>query len=116
MSNRRRNERRPCAELVNISTATRRDRAGLARDLSAAGVRFQSASKFAIGERVNLLFQNVSIGTVTANGRVIWTSPTPDYTSPFPHAAAVEFDAVCPELDAPPPTDSARILAVAELI
>jgi len=92
MSNRRRYARRSCAELINICTDTRKDRAGLAKDLSPSGMRFQSRSRFAVGERVDLVMQLPSLGKRTASGRIVRTSTKPDYTSIFPHGAVVEFD------------------------
>ena len=102
MSNQRRYERRSCAEPINICTATRRDRVGLARDLSPTGLSFQSPSKFAIGERVDLIIHISSVGNKTAVGRVVRTSATADLTSLFPHGAAVEFDAPRFDLVEPP--------------
>ncbi len=92
MSERRRHERLACAELINITTATRKDRAGLAHDLSASGMRFASASRFAVGERVDLELRGKT-GIKLASGRIVRTIDTPDYASVFPHGAVVEFDA-----------------------
>ncbi len=65
---------------------------GLVRDLSPYGLLLQSASKFAIGERVDLLMRTPTLGVKTMLGRVVRTVATPDFESMFPHGAAVEFD------------------------
>jgi hypothetical protein len=106
MSNRRRYERRDCAELVNICTDTRKDRAGLARDVSATGLRFQSVSKFAVGERVDLTINVTAVGEKATTGRVVRVGSEPNYESVFPHSGAIEFDEPEPELLAPLLTDS----------
>lgn len=93
MPNQRRSERQTCAELVNINTDTRKDRAAITKDLSANGMRFQSRSKFALGERVDVLIHISTVGYKKATGRIVRTSLPPDYGSFFPHPAAVEFDA-----------------------
>jgi hypothetical protein len=93
MSNRRRHERRTCAELVNLCTDTRKDRVGLARDISASGLRFQSATKFAVGERVAVVIHVPAIGNKQETGRIVRAGSEPDFNSMFPHAGAIEFDA-----------------------
>ena len=105
MSNRRRYSRRLCAELINICTTTRKDRVGLARDLSATGMRFDSTSKFAVGERVDVLIHVASVGRRYATGRVVRASATPDYVSIYPHSAAIEFDIPCLDLIEPTSAD-----------
>jgi hypothetical protein len=92
MSNRRRYERQLCLELTNINTETRRDRVGLVRDLSPTGVRFDSISKFAVNERVELLIDPPSLGRKILSGRVVRAFAATDATSLYPHSAAVEFD------------------------
>ena len=93
MSNGRRSERRAIGEPINICTDTRKNRAGIARDLSTTGVRFQSRSRFAIGERVDLMFRTSTSAITSVTGRVVRTPTVADYTNLFPHTTAVEFDA-----------------------
>ncbi len=100
MSERRRDERTSCTELVNISTETRKDRAGLARDVSASGLCFQSASRFEIGERVGIYIESRSLGRLSMVGRVVWTSIARHHHPAFPFRAAVELDAPRAELAA----------------
>ncbi len=92
MSEQRRSERHQCTELININTDTRKDRAGLAKDMSENGMRFHSRSKFALGERVDVLIHISTVGYKKVSGRVVRTSLQPDYSMFFPHPAAIEFD------------------------
>ena len=92
MDNQRRSERVACTELINIDTPTRKDRAGITRDMSDNGMRFQSRSKFELGERIEVLIHISQIGYKRVSGRIVRTSLPPDYASFFPHPAALEFD------------------------
>lgn len=92
MVEQRRAERVSCRELINIDTATRKDRAGIARDVSENGMRFMSRSRFAIGERVNVLMHITAQGYKRVSGRVVRSSLPPQYDMFFPHPAAIEFD------------------------
>lgn len=95
---RRRYERLPIQVPVNISTTVRRDRVGMIRDLSASGVLFHSLSKFAIGERVVVMFKLAKRKGVTA-GHVVRASIDPNLDNMFRFVTAVSFDA--PLLDLP---------------
>jgi hypothetical protein len=97
MANRRRYQRRRFAAPVNICTETRKDRAGMAADLSAVGILFRSRSQFAVGDRVDLTFQ-VASKLKTATGHVVRTAVEPDYASVMPYVAAVAFDLPCLDL------------------
>jgi hypothetical protein len=105
MSNCRRYARRSCAELINVCTATGKDRVGLARDLSATEMRFDSTSRFSVGEGVDILIQAASVGRRYATGRIVRTSSTPNYVSLYPHVAVVEFDVPCFDLIEPTSAD-----------
>jgi hypothetical protein len=96
VTDKRRYERCTFQNPVNVCTATRKDRAGMARDLSPIGVLFRSRSKFAIGERVVLTLRTPSNDLTSAEGRVVRSMKTPDYDM-FPHMTVVEFDV--PHLD-----------------
>jgi hypothetical protein len=92
MPERRRHERYSCAELVNVSSETRRNRVGLARNLSASGMRFQSISRFEVGERLELLVHISSIGTWPATGRVVRKLDRDRSEHVHPFGFAVEFE------------------------
>ncbi|MFN0251067.1 MAG: PilZ domain-containing protein [Kofleriaceae bacterium] len=92
MSERRRFERLPIQVPVNVSTSVRRDRVGMIRDLSASGVLFHSLSKFAIGERVVVMFKLPSRKGVTS-GRVVRAQIDPNLDNMFRFMTAVRFDA-----------------------
>jgi hypothetical protein len=81
---------------VNVNTDTRKNRAGMTRDVSATGLLFHSRSAFAIGERVMLTFRTPHKVTSTT-GHVVRSAPINSNESPFTHATAVEFDV--PHLD-----------------
>jgi hypothetical protein len=98
MADQRRYERQACAELVNINTETRKDRAGLVRDVSPGGVLLWSRSKFAVGERVELTMHLTRLGYRKATGRIVRSSLPPILDAFFPHPAAVELDQPDPEL------------------
>jgi hypothetical protein len=92
MVEQRRAERRSCADLINVHTETRKDRAGVVRDVSENGLRFMSRSKYALGERVEVLIHVSQQGYKKASGRIVRTSLPPQYDQFFPHPAAIEFD------------------------
>jgi hypothetical protein len=92
MSERRRHERRPITELINIRTESRKDRAGLARDVSPTGLHFVSASRFEAGERLEVCLEKATVGRITVVGRVVWTAMTPKVHTVFVHSAAIEFE------------------------
>jgi hypothetical protein len=98
MTNRRRFERHPIQVPVNISTAVRRDRVGVIRDVSASGVLFHSISKFEIGERVTVVFKIAHRNGTTA-GQVVRTDTDDHPDNIFRFVTAVRFDA--PLLDLP---------------
>jgi hypothetical protein len=91
MTERRRHGRVTFERPVNICTDTRKDRAGMARDLSPTGILFYSRSAFAVGERVELLFRTER-ELKTTTGRVVRASHIVNPNLVFPNATAVEFD------------------------
>jgi len=101
VSERRRFFRKPIQIAVSVSTAERKDRVGCTRDLSAKGLLFHSASRFAVGERVDLMFRLARQGPLTtATARVVRAMRDRDQEL-FQHITAVEFDQplVVSELD-----------------
>jgi hypothetical protein len=95
VDDRRTYTRRQFSSPVNVSTDDRKDRGGMARDLSATGIAFRSRSRYAVGERVVIKFRTTS--TVSATGRVVRVGLDDDLTSPLPFVTAVQFDV--PHLD-----------------
>lgn len=98
MSERRRFERLPIQLPVNVSTAARRDRVGMIRDLSASGMQFHSLSKFAIGERVSIMFK-LPDRKGTTWGHVVRAAIDPNLDNMFRFVTAVRFDAPLLDLD-----------------
>jgi hypothetical protein len=98
MDDRRRFTRHPIQVPVDVSTSVRRHRVGMIRDLSQGGILFHSMSKFAIGERLALMFRldrkNGSTGGTVVR---IETDDHPDNI--FRHLTAVRFDAPLIDLD-----------------
>lgn len=92
IDNRRRFERHPVRVPVNVSTAVRRDRVGMIRDVSASGVLFHSRSKFEIGERVTVMFKLAHRKGLTA-GSVVRTDTDDHPDNMFRFVTAVRFDA-----------------------
>ena len=99
---RRRFGRIPIFTPVNVCTAERRDRAGMIRDVSASGVLFHSRSKFAIGERVSLMFYVRREGEAvkgTTAGHVVRSFVDDNRDAMFQHVTAVRFDAPLLDLE-----------------
>ena len=95
---RRRFERRPIQLPLSVSTTVRRDRVGMIRDLSISGVLFHSLSKFAIDERVVVMFKLAQrIGTTC--GRVVRAAIDPNLDNMFRFVTAVRFDAPLVDID-----------------
>jgi hypothetical protein len=91
-SNRRHFERHAIHVPVSVSTAVRRDRVGVIRDVSASGVLFHSLSQFEVGERVTLMFKVKHRHGSTA-GYVVRTDTDEHPDNFFRHLTAVQFDA-----------------------
>ena len=98
MSERRRFERLPIQVPVNVSTMVRRDRVGMIRDLSVSGVLFHSLSKFALGERVVIMFKLAQRKGVTSD-HVVRAAVDPNLDNMFRFVTAVRFDAPLLDLD-----------------
>ena len=92
MMNRRRYARQSCVELTSISTERRPDRVGLVRDVSPSGLRFDSVSRFAVDECVELRVHLPSTGARILSGRVVRAFAAADRTSLYPHSAGLVFD------------------------
>lgn len=98
MSERRRFERLPIQVPLNVSTHVRRDRVGMIRDLSVSGVLFHSLSKFALGERVAVMFKLPHRKGI-ASGKVVRAVIDPNLDNMFRFVTAVSFDAPLLDLD-----------------
>jgi hypothetical protein len=90
---RRRFTRHPVQVAVSITTDDRHDRVGVTRDLSASGLLFHSLSRFAIGERVRLVFQASQSRANSATGEVVRAVQDPNEASLLRYLTAVRFDA-----------------------
>jgi len=98
MTNQRLFERHEFDQPVNVSTDVRRDRVGVARNLSPQGIQFESRSCFAVGERVVIMFRRPKRKDRTStSGTVVRSWSVLDQGSMFAHGAAVRFDV--PDLD-----------------
>jgi hypothetical protein len=87
---------------VNISTAVRRNRVGMIRDVSASGVLFHSRSQFALGERVTIEFHVASGERGETSGEVVRASTDARDDALFRVLTAVKFDIPLDELPRPP--------------
>ena len=96
MSERRTHVRHPANVVVAISTDERKDRVGVTSDVSAAGLLVHSLSRFAVGERVSLMYRLNGVESI-ATGKVV-RAERDDRWMMFPHAAAVEFESPQPTL------------------
>ena len=92
MNERRRNTRHPNKVPVNVCSGTRRDRAGVIRDLSVDGMLFHSRSKFAIGDEVELMFV-LDAQRPVLRGRVVRAYVDDNLDNVFQHITAVTFEA-----------------------
>lgn len=90
MSDRRRHHREHLNIAVDISTTERRSRIGVTRDVSESGMLFQSLSRFAVGDRVELVYR-VRDHDETIVGRVVRATRDPSW-SLYPNGTAVRFD------------------------
>ena len=96
MSNRRAFERHTANVVVGISTSERKDRVGVTSDVSATGLLLHSLSRFAVGERVNLVFRTQNVESL-ATGRVVRAGRDASWHM-FPNVSAVELEAPAPDL------------------
>jgi hypothetical protein len=80
---------------IGIDTEARKNRVGVTRNVSAGGVLFHSASRFEVGQRLDLYFRARPIlrEEMHVRGRVVrvWHEARDHYTL-FPHVIAVEFE------------------------
>lgn len=83
---------------INVSTSARRDRVGMIRDLSEHGVLFHSLSKYALGERVAVMFK-LGGERIPTSGCVVRADLDDNADNIFRFLTAVRFDA--PLLDLP---------------
>ena len=96
MSERRNHMRHPANVVVAISTDERKDRVGVTSDVSPTGLLLHSLSRFAVGERVSVLYRYNGVESV-AKGQVVRTGRDERWQM-FPHATAVRFEAMQPDL------------------
>jgi len=100
VDDRRRHTRHPIQVPVEVSTPTRRHRVGMIRDLSQSGILFHSRSKFAIGERLALMFR-LSKHNGSTGGHVVRTETDDHPDNIFRFVTAVRFDAPLLDLRIP---------------
>ena len=97
---RRRYLRHPIQVPVEVSSAVRRGRVGMIRDLSASGVLFHSLSRFAVGERLAVMFRLAKLRGSTA-GQVVRIDTDDHPDNIFRFLTAVRFDAPLLDLKLP---------------
>jgi hypothetical protein len=94
-SDRRSFPRLPVHAAVGIETSVRKNRVGVTRNISAGGLLFHTASRFQLGERLDIRFRARPIleGETLVTGRVVraWHEER-RHDSLFPHVVAVQFD------------------------
>jgi hypothetical protein len=92
MEDRRRYTRRTVRLVLGIETDSRKDRAGLTRDVSPTGMSFRSPSRFSVGETIKLKFRDPKARqrNVEVFGTVVRTQVEPKQFI-FRHLAAVSF-------------------------
>jgi hypothetical protein len=96
MSERRNHVRHPANVVVAISTDERRDRVGVTSDVSATGLLVHSLSRFAVGERVSVMYRFNGVESV-AKGKVV-RAGRDDRWLMFPNATAVQLETPQPTL------------------
>jgi hypothetical protein len=87
--------RRPVHAAVAIDASDRDNRIGVTRNLSAGGVLFHTASRFQIGEYLDLTFRGPPVVPVDTRvrGRVVRAChDVRESGTLFPHVIAVEFE------------------------
>jgi hypothetical protein len=88
-----------------IETSARKNRVGVTRNISAGGLLFHTASRFQLGERLDIRFRARPIldKETLVTGRVVraWHEER-RYDSLFPHVVAVQFDEPVPALERTP--------------
>jgi len=100
MSERRRHLRYPIQVPVDVSTAVRRHRVGMIRDLSASGILFHSLSRFAVGETLALMFR-LAKHRGSTGGCVVRVDTDDHPDNIFRFLTAVRFDAPLLDLKIP---------------
>ena len=93
MDERRRYPRRTARLVLGIETDSRKDRAGLTRDVSPTGMAFRSPSRFDVGETIKVSFRDPEARQrqVEAYGTVVRTQVEPKQFI-FRHVAAIRFN------------------------
>ncbi|MEZ4368697.1 MAG: PilZ domain-containing protein [Kofleriaceae bacterium] len=99
MLDRRQHTRHPVALPVSVSTAQRRERVGVTRDLSVTGVLFHSASAFTPGEAVQIRIALAREAERVAHGVVVrsFEDPSPEHV--LRKVTAVRFEHEVAEVD-----------------
>ena len=91
-SNHRRATRIPVYAAIGIDTDEREGRAGITRNVSERGLLFHSMSRFALGEKLELVYRSPNTRQDTRlPARVVRVASDLGDTS-FPHLTAVEFE------------------------
>ena len=84
--------------VVNIETATRKNRFGVSRNASAGGLLFNTPSRFERDEAITLTFLFPSRAPIRVNARVVRVETASD-SLPFRCTTAVVFETPQPELE-----------------
>ncbi len=87
--------RRPVHAAIAIDTADRENRIGVTRNLSASGVMFHTASRFEIGDKLDVTFRGPPVIPIDTRvrGRVVRVlHDVKESGMLFPHVIAVKFD------------------------
>lgn len=88
----RRSQRIPVYAAIGIDTEDRPGRSGITRNVSERGLLFHSMSRFALGEKLELVYRSPRTRTDTRlHARVVRVASDTGDTS-FPHLCAVEFE------------------------
>lgn len=88
-------DRRPVHAAVAIDAEDRDSRIGVTKNLSAGGVLFHTASRFELGEALDLTFRGPPVVPIDTRvrGRVVRTRhDARESDTLFPHMIAVEFE------------------------
>jgi hypothetical protein len=76
---------------IGIDTEERKGRGGMTRDMSVGGVLFYTASRFKVGEEVEVSFRVAGKEEITVRGVVVRVGRDPGSETVFNRVAAVRF-------------------------
>ena len=99
MNERRNYPRHPASIPVSVSSADRKDRVGVALDVSAGGLLFHGVSRFVPGELVTIKIAVTPDGDRVLTGKVLRTFRATEPHHLFRHISAIKFIEPMIELD-----------------